>query len=214
MCGRYEAGQKQKIAEAFHVSIELDDLYFAKGKECSPGSIQPVIYMRDGVREIGEMRWGFKFTDRLAFNARADKLTASPFWKERLDRRCIVPASSMFEWEKNAAAPKPKYRRTVKRRPVFDMAGLWSPWKNPKTGQWEATFAIITDDPNTKMSAIHDRQAIILEPNEYAEWLAESERPPLHLLRILPAEDLEIEPLRKPQKGLPAPPQQELFDGL
>jgi hypothetical protein len=28
MCGRYEAGQKQKIAEAFHVSVELDDLYF------------------------------------------------------------------------------------------------------------------------------------------------------------------------------------------
>jgi hypothetical protein len=46
MCGRYEAGQKQKIAEAFKVSVELDDLYFAKGKECAPGSIQPVIYMR------------------------------------------------------------------------------------------------------------------------------------------------------------------------
>jgi putative SOS response-associated peptidase YedK len=25
---------------------------------------------------------------------------------------------------------------------------------------------------------IHDRQAIILEPREYAEWLNESERPP------------------------------------
>jgi putative SOS response-associated peptidase YedK len=144
-----------------------------------PRLIQPVIYMRDGIREIGEMRWGFKFADRLAFNARADKLTASPSWKERLSRRCIVPASSMFEWEKNAPVPKPKYRLTVKRRPIFGMAGIWSPWNNPKTGQWEDTFAIITDDPNTKMSAIHDRQAIVLEPNEYAEWLAESERPSL-----------------------------------
>jgi putative SOS response-associated peptidase YedK len=48
------------------------------------------------------------------------------------------------------------------------MAGLWGPWKNPKTGQSEDTFAIITDDPNSKMSEIHDRQAIILEPREYA----------------------------------------------
>jgi hypothetical protein len=25
MCGRYEAGQKQKIAEAFHVSVDLEE---------------------------------------------------------------------------------------------------------------------------------------------------------------------------------------------
>jgi hypothetical protein len=31
MCGRYEAGQKQKIAEAFHVAVNLDDLYFSSG---------------------------------------------------------------------------------------------------------------------------------------------------------------------------------------
>ena len=45
------------------------------------------------------------------------------------------------------------------------------------------------------MSKIHDRQAVILEPREYAEWLKESERPPLHLLRILPDEDFVIDPL-------------------
>ena len=43
MCGRYEAGQKQKIAEAFHVSVALDDFYFGQGIECSFGSVQPVI---------------------------------------------------------------------------------------------------------------------------------------------------------------------------
>jgi hypothetical protein len=36
MCGRYEAGQKQKIAEAFHVSVMLDDIYFGAGLECVP----------------------------------------------------------------------------------------------------------------------------------------------------------------------------------
>ena len=79
MCGRYEAGQKQKIAEAFHVSVTLDDSYFSPGMECAPGSIQPVICMKDGERQIVEMRWGFKFPDRLAFNARSDKFMPSPF---------------------------------------------------------------------------------------------------------------------------------------
>ena len=60
MCGRFEAGQKQNIAEAFHVSVTLDDIYFGANVECAPGSIQPVIYMKDGERLMGEMRWGFK----------------------------------------------------------------------------------------------------------------------------------------------------------
>jgi hypothetical protein len=84
MCGRYEAGQKQKIADAFHVSLMLDEIYFGQGIECAPGSVQPVIYMKDGERQIGEMRWGFKLPDRLLFNARSDAVAASPFWKERL----------------------------------------------------------------------------------------------------------------------------------
>jgi len=42
------------------------------------------------------------------------------------------------------------------------------------------------------MSAIHNRQPVVLEPREYAEWLEESERPPLHLLRILSDKDLMI----------------------
>jgi putative SOS response-associated peptidase YedK len=137
----------------------------------------------------------------LLFNARSDNLTTSPFWKERLNQRCIVPAGSMLEWKKTVTGPRPKYRLSVKGRHVLGMAGIWGPWQNPKTGQWEDTFAIITSDPNTKVSDIHNRQAVILEPREYAEWLAESERPPIHLLRILPDEDMtiaEVEPPKKP----------------
>jgi putative SOS response-associated peptidase YedK len=93
------------------------------------------------------------------------------------------------------------------------MAGLWAPWKNPKTDKWEDTFAIITSDPNTKMAEIHNRQAIILEPREYAEWLNENERPPLHLLRILPDEDLVIDPINPTPTKAPEPPQRGLFDG-
>jgi putative SOS response-associated peptidase YedK len=100
---------------------------------------------------------------------------------------------------------------TAKGRHVLGMAVLWAPWKNPKTERWEDTFAIITSDPNAKMSEIHNRQAIILEPREYAEWLNESERPPLHLLRILPDEDLVIDPLGPPPTKTPEPPQRGLF---
>lgn len=38
MCGRYEAGQKLRIADAFHLSVMLEDIYFGQGVECDPGS--------------------------------------------------------------------------------------------------------------------------------------------------------------------------------
>jgi putative SOS response-associated peptidase YedK len=92
------------------------------------------------------------------------------------------------------------------------MAVLWAPWKNPKTDKWEDTFAIVTTDPNGKMSEIHDRQAVILKPQEYTEWMEESERPPVHLLRILADEDMQIDPLSPPSKATPESSQRVLFD--
>jgi putative SOS response-associated peptidase YedK len=162
------------------------------------------------------MRWGFKLPDRLLFNARSDTVATSPFWRERLNNRCIVPASSFFEWQKTMPEPRPKYRLSVKGRHILGMAGIWAPWQNPRTGQWENTFAIITSDPNAKMGEIHDRQPVILEPREYAEWLEESERPPVHLLRILPDEDMSVAPMDAPTKAAKAKPsepdtQQSLF---
>ena len=218
MCGRYEAGQKQKIAEAFHISVALDDVYFSPGQECSPGSIQPVIYIENDLREIGEMRWGFKLPDRLLFNARSESIVSSKFWKEMLSkRRCIVPAGSFFEWRKTGPEPRPKYRLSVKGRNVLGMAGIWSPWINPKTGHWENTFAIITTDANVRMGCRYMTAQPVIPGAEgirrVVEW--EDERPPVHLLRIMPEEDLVIDPLDVAKgETIPERPEPGLFDGM
>jgi putative SOS response-associated peptidase YedK len=83
-----------------------------------------------------------------------------------------------------------------------------------KNGAVGDTFAVITTDPNSKMAEIHNRQQVILEPREYAEWLEESERPPVHLLRILPDADMTIAEIEPPPKAEDPPPMQSgfLFD--
>lgn len=43
------------------------------------------------------------------------------------------------------------------------MAGLWKLWKNPKTNQWERTFAVITGEPNELVAPVHDRMTPFLE---------------------------------------------------
>jgi len=194
MCGRYRRkSDKQRIAEIFQVSVGLEELYLAPDDDAAPGSIQPVVLANDsGERQIEAMRWGFKLPDRLLFNARSEGIDAAKFWSERFrTRRCIVPADSFYEWLKVRKGSKPKYEFAVPGREPFGMAGVWSAWKNPKTEAWEDTFAILTGDANNVMQPIHDRQPIILEPHEYAEYLAPSERPPLHLLRTLPDAELQ-----------------------
>ena len=58
------------------------------------------------------------------------------------------------------------------------MAAVWKVWKNPKTDKWEPTFAIVTGEPNELMAPIHDRMTTFVEPRDYDEYLAPSERPP------------------------------------
>jgi putative SOS response-associated peptidase YedK len=43
---------------------------------------------------------------------------------------------------------KLKYEITIPSQEPFGMATVWKLWKNPKMGQWERTFAILTGDPN------------------------------------------------------------------
>jgi len=96
--------------------------------------------------------------------------------------------------KRSKTGKKPKFEFTVPGRRPFAMAGLWSPWKNPKTDAWEPTFAILTGEANAVMRPIHDRQPTILEPRDYEEYLSGSNRPPTHLLRILPEEEMTFQP--------------------
>lgn len=91
----------------------------------------------------------------------------------------------------------PKYEIVIPGQEPFGMAGVWKLWKNLKTNQWERTFAIITGEPNELVQPIHDRMTTLLEPRDYAEYLETAERPPLHLLRILSANEMRASLVEK-----------------
>jgi putative SOS response-associated peptidase YedK len=219
VCGRYRRrSDKQRIAEAFDVGMGLEDLYLEPDDDIKPGSTQPVVLTSEaGERELALMRWGFKLPDRLLFNARSEGIEKAKFWHDSfLLRRCLVPADAFYEWQQNTLEKKkPKFEIAVPGREPFAMAGIWKPWKNPKTSQWERAFAVITGEPNEVMQPIHNRQPTILEPRDYEEYLAAADRPPLHLLRILPAEEMRATRLQEtaqadPNRAEPKPPNPQL----
>ena len=88
-------------------------------------------------------------------------------------RRCIVPVDGFFEWRaiKGARAKQP-YAIAMKDGSPFGLAGLWENWRNPNTGEWERTFAIITVPSNPLVAKIHNRMPAILEPGGYDRWLS------------------------------------------
>ena len=196
MCGRYKRkSDKKKVAKAFEVTAGIEETDFAPGDDLRPQSMQPVVFLDDaGERRIEMMRWGFALPDRLLFNARSEGIAQASFWKDAfLTGRAIAPGDSIFEWQQMPKGQKkPKYEITIPGQEPFGMAAVWKLWKNPKTGQWERTFAILTGDPNELVARIQDRMNTFVEPRDYEEYLAPADRPPVHLLRILPSEKMRV----------------------
>jgi putative SOS response-associated peptidase YedK len=63
--------------------------------------------------------------------------------------------------------------------------------KDPTSGEWTRTFAIITTDANSLVANIHDRMPLILAPSDYGEWL--SDHPdPRELMRPFPASPMRM----------------------
>jgi putative SOS response-associated peptidase YedK len=206
MCGRYaRKGDKQKIAEAFHVN-EVPDFVMAEADyNIAPTTFQPIIRQnRDtGEREMVLARWGLIpfFTKELSdikgistINAKSESIATARTWREPFrKRRCLVPVSTFYEW--NAKGDKTPYAITLASGRLFAFAGLWDAWKD-KDGRWLQSYSIVTTDANELMAPIHNRMPVILNPRDYDRWLdrESTEQPPIDLLRPFSADEMEMHP--------------------
>ena len=105
------------------------------------------------------MRWGFyrSFNSAIS-NARTDKLTG-PIWSEAFrERRCLIPASSFYEWSPTPRGPKQAYEFRAPEDDWLWIAGLWE--NAPQFGE---CFTMLTTDAPPVMASIHDRMPAILD---------------------------------------------------
>ncbi len=66
--------------------------------------------------------------------------------------------------------------------------------KDPASGEWVRTFAVVTTDANELVADIHDRMPVILASGDYARGLSE-DPDPRDLMRPYPAELMRIWPM-------------------
>ena len=119
-----------------------------------------------------------------------------------------MPVDGFFEWRAiRGARAKQPYAIAMKDGSPFGLAGLWENWKNPNTGEWERTFAIITLPSNELVAQIHNRMPAILEPSSYDRWLG-TEADPHDLLITYPSKPMAICPIstrvNKPENDDPS----------
>lgn len=190
MCGRYtQTINADALMARFGVERVLLDV--EPRYNVAPTQTAPVVAQEDGKRTLKGMRWGLvppwakdiKIGAQL-LNARAETLAEKAAFRTALrKRRCLVPASGFYEWQKTLSGKQPFHIHLPEYQP-FAFAGLWEEWKQPD-GTPLHTYTIITTGANSLMAPIHDRMPVILRPEDEARWLELPGTDPVPLLELL-----------------------------
>lgn len=171
MCGRYSVIDLANYVDRFKTINKSD---FRPNYNAAPTQQLPIIIPTDGGNIIENVHWGIprvlgKDFVKEIINTRADK-AFSGFWRKTVvNNRCLVPANSFFEWQKQDDGKHPFLIRP-KDESLFAFAGIWSDWTN-KEGITYRTYSIMTTEPNHEMKSIHDRMPVILQKEDEQTWL-------------------------------------------
>jgi putative SOS response-associated peptidase YedK len=198
----------EEVARIFDAEVrDSESGEFQASWNVAPTDPLTVVLQRDDGRSVERPRWGLipswakQARDGARhINARAETVTTSPAFRVAFTkRRCIVPSDGFYEWQHTGGKRKqPWFLGPVGERAVLAMAGLWSVWKDPATGLWVTSAAVITTDANDDVSSLHDRMPVLLPRDAWATWLDPDEGDQ-DLLRSLltPAPDgiLDIHPV-------------------
>ena len=105
-------------------------------------------------------------------------------------KRCLVPASAFFEFT-GTKYPKAKHRFSLRDAPFMAIAALWREGE----GNQPPTFTLLTTEPGPDVAPIHNRQIVVLRPEDWMAWL-DLAKPEAELLRPLPQGSLAVETVR------------------
>jgi len=164
MCSQFQINSTtEKVALKFNVLASRNKHNLTIGKPLvRPTDTAPVITTSN---TITSLKWGLQtgWGSKLIINARAETLLKKAFFNPLVTNRCIIPATSYYEWRK---AGKSKIKTEIKldKKNIFGFAGLHN----------NKDFTIITCAPHDSIKHIHNRMPVILNDLSTQEWLSKS----------------------------------------
>ncbi len=177
MCGRFSVDRVERVASAFPKYR-----FPEAGPQFNIAPTMPILVKRnDPSDEVVFMRWGLVpgFASSLAIggkmiNARSETLaTRSAFRNALVKRRCLIFATSFYEWRTTPAGKEPVLFQMRSGEP-FVFAGLYERWWGPKDARFTEpveSATIVTTQPNELVAALHDRMPAILGSAARERWL-------------------------------------------
>ncbi len=178
MCGRYTlVASGEELAERFRLPEAPDPPV-----RYNIAPAQPIVVVRhrhDETREAALCRWGLvpfwakdpKIGYR-TINARAETVATKPAFRAAFkSRRCLVPATGFYEWQKRPGqrTKQPWLVHPTDQR-IFAMAGLYERWRSPDGLDLE-TATLVTTAANDRIAEIHERMPVILREQDWSTWL-------------------------------------------
>ena len=177
MCGRYVTPDEAAIERLWNLTRGIPA--FPRSWNVAPGATVPLLRLD---RQTGELeavlaRWGLiphwwkdaKAPSR-TFNARLEEAAGKPLWRDAMRRgRCVIPADGWYEW-RSGPRKQPYFIRRADGSPV-GFAGLMAVWKQPGTGEWMTSCAIMTMPAIGPLKDVHERMPAALPREAHEAWL-------------------------------------------
>lgn len=177
MCGRYTlTSPSEQLAAVFEFSETR--LEWTPRYNIAPTQPAPVVRaVEAGDRRLDLLRWGLipAWADDPAvgsrlINARSETAADRPAFRAALRRRrCLVPATGFYEWQR-AGKRKQPHHICMRDGRVFALGGLWERWEGPEGEQIES-YTILTAEANKLVRPLHNRMPVVIAPDQYALWL-------------------------------------------
>ena len=178
MCGRYCIADDDMEIHAIIAALGYDKQI--KTGEIFPTDIVPAI-TAGGTPRL--MQWGFARYNGggKVINARSETAAEKKMFARSLrERRCLLPASYYYEWQRNGGAKKQKFAISLPESGTLYMAGVYREEK----GITLPVFVILTRAAAPSVSCIHDRMPVILPKSVQTLWLESGDAPNLLTLAI------------------------------
>ncbi|WP_081616938.1 MULTISPECIES: SOS response-associated peptidase [unclassified Thioalkalivibrio] len=188
MCGRFDRTTpvRDVAHSVFQLSLEATP-FDTPNRNTTPGAPIPAFAHDEfSYAHLRGPTWGFQphwaKNGPKPINARAETVATSPYFRRAFaQRRCIIPADAWYEWQETPAG-KQLYRIAATDEASEDtldrvllLAGIWEaaePGREIDDPTAPATCAIITEPAAPHLSAIHDRQPLVLDQSCIWAWLS------------------------------------------
>jgi putative SOS response-associated peptidase YedK len=159
MCGRFSLFLS---GDELHQRFQLPEAPLLDARyNVSPTQTIATVRLAPTGRELARLNWGFKIGSTFILNARGETVADQPVFRTDFHkRRCLIPASGWYEWQRVGRDKNPHFIRPHDGG-LLAFAGLWD--------KDEAT--IITTEANDSLKHLHERMPVIVDPSADAAWL-------------------------------------------